>query len=98
MRIGPFYFDSKEIFLFAAAILVALAYYFQWPLWLFPTEGLLVLIIIMLITKGLLPAIHNESYFILGLVSLFLLIYLPLFQVLLFYFLSFIFLKLFRVI
>lgn len=98
MRVGPFYFDTKELFLFLAAILIALAYYLGWSMWLFVPENLLVLTVIMLITKGLLPAIHNESYFILILVSIFLLIYLSLFQVLLFYFLSFILLKLFRVI
>ena len=98
MRVGPFYFDTKELFLFLAAVLVALAYHFAWPMWLFVPESLFVLLIIILFTKGLLPAIHNESFFILALVSLFLLIYLPLFQVLLFYFLSFILLKLFKVI
>jgi len=98
MRIGPFYFDSKEVFLLVGAILIAVATYFEWPLWLFDKESLLVLAIIMLITKGLLPAIHNENYFVLSLVSLFLLLYFPLFQVLLFYFFSFVLLKAFRVI
>lgn len=98
MRIGPFYFDTKELFLFLAAILVASAYHFGWPMWVFTPENLFVLLIIMLITKGLLPGIHSENYFILALTSVFLLIYLPLFQVLLFYFLSFVLLKLFKVI
>ncbi len=98
MRVGPFYFDTKELFLFLAAILIGVAYYFGWPLWVFAAQDLLVLTIILLITKGLLPGIHSENYFILALFSIFLLIYLPLFQVLLFYFLSFVLLKLFRVI
>jgi len=98
MRIGPFYFDSKELFLLVAAVLVAVANYFHWSLWLFDPESLLVLVIIMLITKGLLPAIHNENYFILSLVSLFLILYFPLFQVLIFYFFTFVLLKAFRVI
>lgn len=98
MRLGPFYFDSKELFLFVAAILIALAIYFGWPFWLFNKENLLVLVIIMLVTKGLLPGIHNENYFILSLLSIFLLLYFPLFQVLIFYFLSFILLKVFKVI
>jgi hypothetical protein len=98
MHIGPFYFDTKEVFLFLAAILVALAYHFGWPMWLFVPEHLFVLLIILLITKGLLPAIHNENYFVLALFSIFLLLYLGLFQVLLFYFLSFVLLKVFKAI
>jgi len=98
MRIGPFYFDSKELFLLVAAALIGVATYLDWPLWLFDKESLLVLIVIMLVTKGLLPAIHNENYFILSLVSLFLILYFPLFQVLVFYFFAFVLLKAFRVI
>ena len=98
MRIGPFYFDTKELFLIMAALLIAAANYFGWSLWLFNPTSLLVLVVIMFITKGLLPAIHNESYFILSLVTVFLVLYFPLFQVLVFYFLSFILLKVFRVI
>ena len=98
MRIGPFYFDTKELFLLTSVLLLTLFIYLDWPLWLFDKQSLLVLGIIMLFTKGLLPSIHNESYFVLGLVSIFLLLYLSLFQVLLFYCFSFILLKVFRVI
>lgn len=98
MRLGPFYFDTKEFFLILGVILLGLAIYFDWPLWLFNRQSLLVLVVLMLVTKGLLPAIHNESYFVLSLVSLFLLLYFPLFQVLIFYCLSFILLKIFKVI
>jgi len=98
MRIGPFYFDTKELFLILAALFVLIAFYFGWPLWLFSASDLLMIIIIMLITKGLLPAIHNEAYFLLSLLTLFLLIYLPLWQTIAFYFLSFFFFKLFKVI
>jgi len=89
MYLGPFYFDTKEIFLILAAILIGLAMYFNWPLLWFNPRILLMLIILMLITKGLLPAIHNEAFFILALVTIFLSLYLPLFQVVLFYFISF---------
>jgi hypothetical protein len=98
MRLGPLYFDTKEVFLLLAALLVGAAYYFGWPLWLFAPEQLLALVVIMLITKGLLPAIHNEAYFILSLFTIFLLIYLPFFQTLVFYFLSFLFFKVARII
>lgn len=98
MYIGPFYFDSKEIFLFLASILLGLAVYFDWNLWWFDKTTLLTLTIIILITKGLLPSIHNEAFFILAVVSIFLTLYLPIFQVILFYFLSFLFFRLFKVI
>jgi len=98
MYIGPFYFDTKEIFLILAAVLVGLSMYFGWPLYWFNPRVLLMLIILMLITKGLLPAIHNESFFTLALVTIFLSLYLPLFQVVLFYFISFGFFRLLKVI
>lgn len=98
MYIGPFYFDTKEIFLILAAILVGLAMYFGWPLYWFNTRTLLLLIILMLLTKGLLPAIHNEAFFILALVTVFLSLYLPLFQIILFYFISFGLFRLMKVI
>jgi hypothetical protein len=59
---------------------------------------LLTLGVLALLTKGLLPAIHNEPFFIVVLVSIFMSLYLPLFQVILFYFLSFGFLKALKVI
>jgi hypothetical protein len=98
MYIGPFYFDTKEIFLILAAVLIGLAMYFGWSLMWFPPTALLLIIVLMLVTKGLLPAIHNEAYFILAIVTIFLTIYLPIFQVVLFYFLSFLFFRLLKVI
>jgi len=98
MYLGPFYFDTKEIFLILAAVLVGLAMYFGWPLYWFNARTLLLLIILMLFTKGLLPAIHNEAFFILALVTVFLSLYLPLFQIILFYFISFVLFRLLKVI
>ena len=98
MYIGPFYFDTKEAFLILAAILLALAYFFGWPLWWFDKKALLTLTILILITKGLLPSIHNEAFFILAIVAVFLTLYLPIFQVILFYFISFILFRIMRVI
>lgn len=98
MYLGPFYFDTKEIFLILAAILVGLAAYFGWGLYWFEGKTLLTLIILMLVTKGLLPAIHNEAFFILALVTIFLSLYLPMFQLVLFYFISFGFFRLLKVI
>lgn len=98
MYLGPFYFDTKELFLIIAAILVGLASYFGWSLYWFDTKMLLTLIILMLITKGLLPAIHNEAFFILAIVTIFLTLYLPVFQVILFFFISFLLFRLLKVI
>jgi len=98
MYLGPFYFDTKEIFLILAAVLIGLAMYFGWPLYWFNARTLLLLVILMLITKGLLPAIHNEAFFILALVTIFLSLYLPLFQLVLFYFISFGMFRLMKVI
>ncbi|MEK7633860.1 MAG: hypothetical protein AAB437_03385 [Patescibacteria group bacterium] len=98
MYIGPFYFDTKELFLVLAAVLLGLASAFGWPLWWFDKRALLTLVILMLITKGLLPSIHNEAFFILALVTIFISLYLPIFQVVLFYIISFLMFRLLKVI
>jgi len=98
MYIGPFYFDTKEIFLILASIMLALAIYFGWSLWWFDKKSLLTITILMLITKGLLPSIHNEAFFILAILTIFLTLYLPIFQVILFYFLSFLLFRILKVI
>jgi hypothetical protein len=98
MYIGPFYFDSKEIFLMLGAVLIALAMSFGWSIWWFDRQILLTIVIVILITKGLLPAIHNEAFFILAIFTIFLTLYLPIFQVVLFYFITFLFFRLLKVI
>ena len=98
MYLGPFYFDTKEIFLILAAILIGLAMQFGWSIWWFDKRALLTIIILMLVTKGLLPAVHNEVFFILALVTIFLTLYLPVFQVVLFYFISFALFRLLKVV
>jgi len=98
MYLGPFYFDTKEIFLILAAILLGLASFFGWSLWWFDKRALLTLIILMLFTKGLLPSIHNEAFFILAIITIFISLYLPIFQVVLFYFISFLMFRLLKVI
>jgi len=98
MYFGPFYFDTKEIFLILASFLLGFALLFGWEIMWFDTRVLLTLVVLMLITKGLLPAIHNEAFFILALVTIFLTLYFPVFHVVLFYLLSFLFFRLFKVI
>jgi len=98
MYLGPFYFDTKEIFLILAVILLGLAMFFNWPLWWFDRQAILTIVVIILITKGLLPAIHNDAFFVLSLITIFLTLYLSIFQVILFYFISFLFFRLLKVI
>ena len=98
MYLGPFYLDTKEVFLILAAIMIGLAMKFGWGLYWFDKRALFTLIILMLVTKGLLPAIHNEAFFILAIVAIFLTLYLSIFQVVLFYFVSFVLFRLLRVI
>lgn len=98
MYFGPFFLDTKEIFLLVGSFLLALALLFGWEIWWFDRQVLLTLVILMLITKGLLPAIHNEAFFILAVLTIFLTLYLPVFHVVIFYFLSFLFFRLLKVI
>jgi hypothetical protein len=98
MYLGPFYFDTKEIFLIIAALLIGVAMFLNWPLIWFNPKVLFTLIILMLVTKGLLPAIHNEAFFILAIITIFMTLYLPFFQIVLFYFISFGLFRLLKVI
>jgi hypothetical protein len=98
MYLGPFYFDIKEIGLILITILIGCAFYFGWTMYSFDKRALLTILILILITKGLLPAIHNEAFFILAVVTIFLTLYLPVFQIILFYFISFMLFRLLRVI
>lgn len=97
MYIGPFYFDSKEIFLIIATLLLSVAMAFGWEIWWFDRQVLLTVVLLILVTKGLLPSIHNEAFFILALVTIFLTLYLAVFQVILFYLLTFLFFRVLRV-
>ncbi|NTU72961.1 hypothetical protein HGB07_05610 [Candidatus Roizmanbacteria bacterium] len=98
MYIGPFYLDTKEIFLILAGVLLTAAWIFNIPLWWFDKRVLFTLLVLILITKGLLPSIHNEAFFLLAIVTIFLSLYLSIFQLVLFYFISFVLFRLIRVI
>jgi hypothetical protein len=98
MYLGPFYFDIKEVALILIAVLVGAAMLFGWNIYLFDKRVLLTVLILILITKGLLPAIHNEAFFILAIATIFLTLYLPVFQIVLFYFISFLLFRLLKVI
>lgn len=98
MNIGPFYFDKKEIYLVLVILLIILAIIFNLPLWQFSKIDLLTFTIIILLVKGLLPSIHNEAFFLHSIVGIILLLFIPLFQVLLFYFISFFIFRIFKII
>lgn len=98
MYLGPFYFDTKEIFLILASILVGVAMFMGWNIYWFDRQALFTVIILMLITKGLLPSIHNEAFFILAIATIFLTLYLSMLQVVLFYFISFLLFRVLKVI
>jgi hypothetical protein len=88
MKLGPFFFDTKELFLVLAAVLIAVALYFGWDLKWFNPQDLFILIVFFLLTKGLLPAVHNEAFFVLALVSILLTLYFTIFQVIVFFFVA----------
>jgi len=98
MYLGPFYFDTKEIFLILTAVLLGLAWYLGWPLWWFDKRALLTLVVLMLFTKSLLPSIHNEAFFILAIVTIFLTLYLSIFYVVLFYSICFLLFRVLKII
>lgn len=98
MYLGPFYFDIKEVVLILLTILISCALLLGWNLYSFDKRALLTILILILITKGLLPAIHNEAFFILAIVAIFLTLYLPVFQIILFYFISFLLFRLLKII
>ncbi|MFW5703672.1 MAG: hypothetical protein ACOCXQ_02455 [Patescibacteria group bacterium] len=98
MYLGPFFFDTKELFLILGAIFVGSAVALDLPLLWFDPGALLTLCVLILITKGLLPAIHNESFFILAIVTILLSVFIPLWQVVLFYFVSFLLFRLLKII
>jgi len=98
MRIGPFWFDSKEMFLVLTALLIGVASYFNWPIPFFDKQALLILAILFLFIKGLLPSVHNENFLILAIVTIFLSLYLAVFQVILFFLISLILFRILKVI
>lgn len=98
MYLGPFYFDIKEVALIILTFFVGLALFFGWELFGMDKKIILTVLILILITKGLLPAIHNEAFFILAIVTILLSLYLPIFQIILFYFISFLLFRVLKVI
>lgn len=98
MRLGPFFIDTKEIFLILLATFVWSAKYFGWEIPLFDLQKLLLLIVLFFLAKGLLPAVHNENFLILALVTLFLSFYLVELQLVLFFVITLLLFRFLRII
>lgn len=98
MYIGPFYINTKEIFLILALILLVVALRFGFEIAWFDKRSLLALVILMLGTKALIPTIHNEAFFMMAIVAIFLTLYFSVFQIIIFYFVSFALMRWLRVI
>ncbi len=98
MYIGPFYLDTKELFLILASLLLGAALYFEWPLWVFEAQTLLTLTILILFIKGILKSINNDVFFFHALTTIVLSLFFPTFQIILFYVITFFLLRLFKVI
>ncbi len=89
MYLGPLYINTKEIFLILAVILLALAWKFGWTVAWFDKRSLIILVGLMFGTKTLLPAIHNEAFFSLSILILFLSLYASIFQIAIIYLVGF---------
>jgi len=89
MYLGPFYVNTKEIFLILAIVLLGMAWKLGWGVSWFDKRSLFILVLLMLGTKTLLPTIHNEAFFMVAIVAIFLTFYFSMFQIIVFYFVSF---------
>ena len=97
MKIGPFYIDTKELFLIALVILLLVLRFFGVSVMWLDGDEMILLAVLFLLIKGMLPAIHNETMLLLAIISIFLSLYLSAFQVLVFFLVTFFFFRLFRV-
>lgn len=96
--IGPFYIDKRDLFIIFAVVLLLLSHHLHYPLPYFDYKNLLVLSLLFLLAKGFLLTTYDSALFATFLVALILTLFLPLLQILYFLALSFIFLRLFKVI
>lgn len=97
-NIGKFYFNKKELFLLIAAVLIFFVMRSNYTISFFDPFDLLVLTVFTLLVKGFFTSTNDSPLLIIFLFAIFLTLYIHLFQVIIFYFLSFVFLKVLRVI
>ena len=97
-NLGRFYFSKKELFLLIASVLLFIIMQSNFTISFFDPFELLVLTVFTLLAKGFFTTTNDGVLFVIFLASIFLTLYMPMFQIIIFYFLSFVFLKVFRVI
>ena len=96
MRISRWDFDVKDVFLVLAAVLLVMALFFKWNVFLFDRTALLTLVILLLIMRGFISTVHVDAFFFIALTCVILTIFLPMLQVILFFTFSMAMLKLLR--
>jgi len=96
--LGKFYVDKRDLFILFAVVLLLTGFRLDYPLPYFEYKNLIVLSILFLFAKGFLLTSYDSSLFTTFLVAIILTLFLPLLQILYFLALSFIFLRLFKVI
>ncbi|MBI4129871.1 hypothetical protein HY468_00995 [Candidatus Roizmanbacteria bacterium] len=97
-NIGKFYFSKKELFLLLTAVLLFLMMQYNYTVSFFNPFNLLVLTILTFLAKGFFTSVNDTPLFLVFLSAVFLTLYYPLWQIIIFYFLSFFFMKVLRVI
>ena len=95
---GSFYIEKRDIYTFLGVAMVGLAKYKDYPLPYVNYDVVLVLAALFFLAKGLILPAHDSVVFLDFFLALLLSLSLSFFQVLLFLFLSFLFLRLLKVI
>ena len=96
--IGHYYFGKRDLFLLVASALLGLVIYLEYPIPVFDAHELVVLTVLALFAKGLLTSVHDSTVFLAFFAALVLTLFIPFVQVLIFLFLSFIFLHVMKII
>lgn len=96
--LNRFYFSKKELFLILAGILLVVIMRMNLTVSFFDPYQILLLTLLTFLAKGFISTTNDAPVFIVFLASIFLTFYYPFFQILIFYFLAFSLLKLFRLI
>jgi len=96
--LGQFYIDKRDLFILLVVVLLLLGNYLDYPLPYFDYQNLIIITLLFLLAKGFLLTTYDSALFATFLTALILTLFFPLLQVLYFLALSFIFLRLFKVI
>jgi hypothetical protein len=96
--IGKAYIEKRDIYTLLALGIIGLARYKRYPISYINYDEVLSLVVIFLLAKGLILPSHDSVVFLVFFLALLLTLFIPFFQTLLFLFLAFLFLRLFKVI